>query len=139
MDWRHRAACRDEEPELFFPIGDVGPSRRQIAEAKAICGRCPVREECLGWALGVQSFGIAGGLTEGEINELRVKRGLPRPTVTPPTAPTTRERAAAGRELLRAGAAPAQVAAELEVSLRTAERWAERVRAEDAELVGADR
>ena len=44
MDWRHRAACRDEDPELFFPIGNTGPALLQIEEAKEVCRRCPVIE-----------------------------------------------------------------------------------------------
>ena len=50
MDWRHRAACLDEDPELFFPIGNTGPALLQIDEAKAVCRRCPVVDTCLKWA-----------------------------------------------------------------------------------------
>ena len=41
MDWRGHAACRDEYPELFFPVGTSGPALLQIAEAKTVCRRCP--------------------------------------------------------------------------------------------------
>jgi hypothetical protein len=40
MDWRDRAACRDEDPELHFPVGVSGPALLQIAEAKTVCRRC---------------------------------------------------------------------------------------------------
>ncbi|CAM5651345.1 Transcriptional regulator WhiB [Streptomyces tendae] len=49
MDWRHRAVFREEDPELFFPIGNTGPALLQIEEAKAVCRRCPVMEQCLQW------------------------------------------------------------------------------------------
>jgi WhiB family redox-sensing transcriptional regulator len=66
-DWRDRAACRDEDPELFFPISIGGPSLRQIAQAKQICARCPVRRECLDWALATgQDAGVWGGLAPAE-------------------------------------------------------------------------
>ena len=39
MTWRKRAACLNEDPELFFPIGNTGPAFRQIENAKAVCRR----------------------------------------------------------------------------------------------------
>ncbi|KUL72339.1 MULTISPECIES: WhiB family transcriptional regulator [unclassified Streptomyces] len=67
MSWRERAACRDVDPDLFFPIGTAGLALVQIAEAKAVCARCPVRDQCLRWAVDVgQVEGIWGGTTESE-------------------------------------------------------------------------
>jgi WhiB family transcriptional regulator, redox-sensing transcriptional regulator len=65
--WRSAAACRSADPELFFPISDSGPSLVQAAEAKAICAGCPVRRQCLAFALRTrQVHGIWGGRTERE-------------------------------------------------------------------------
>src|SRR3954467_1371072 len=67
MDWRHNAVCREEDPELFFPIGNTGPALLQIEEAKAVCRRCPVMDQCLQWALeSGQDSGVWGGLSEDE-------------------------------------------------------------------------
>ena len=71
-EWRERAACRNEPPELFFPTAESGLAyRAQVAEAKAVCGRCPVRADCLAEALARIPYGIAGGLTEHERQRLR--------------------------------------------------------------------
>lgn len=70
--WRSAAACRDVDTNLFFPAGDKGPAARQIEAAKAVCRACPVREECLAFAMAFyQEFGIWGGLTEDERRSLR--------------------------------------------------------------------
>ena len=72
MDWRHKAVCRDEDPELFFPIGNTGPALQQIEDAKAVCRRCPVTETCLKWALDTgQDAGVWGGLSEDERRALK--------------------------------------------------------------------
>ncbi len=75
MEWVHRAKCRDEDPELFFPIGTTGPAAAQIDEAKAICMQCQVRVECLDWALATgQDAGVWGGMSEEERRALRRAR-----------------------------------------------------------------
>ena len=75
MDWRHRSACLDEDPELFFPIGNTGPAIVQLEQAKAVCRRCPVTDECLSWALeSGQDAGIWGGMGEDERRALK-RRG----------------------------------------------------------------
>lgn len=67
MDWRLNALCSEEDPELFFPVGNTGPALLQIEEAKTVCRRCPVMEECRQWALETgQDAGVWGGLSEDE-------------------------------------------------------------------------
>ena len=67
MDWRHRAECLTKDPELFFPVGTRGPALAQVEEAKKVCRRCEVREECLRWALEAgQDHGVWGGMSEDE-------------------------------------------------------------------------
>ncbi len=72
MDWRHRALCREEDPELFFPIGTTGPAATQVEQAKVVCRRCSVVEDCLTWALETaQESGVWGGTSEDERRALR--------------------------------------------------------------------
>ena len=49
--WRNSAACRDTDPDLFFPVGQTGPAIDHIASAKAVCFTCDVRVECLEYSL----------------------------------------------------------------------------------------
>jgi WhiB family redox-sensing transcriptional regulator len=75
-DWRELSACRDSDPEIFFPIGTTGPAVELISKAKTICTQCSVREECLQYALeSNQESGVWGGYAEDERRRLR-KRWL---------------------------------------------------------------
>jgi WhiB family redox-sensing transcriptional regulator len=76
MDWRHLAACRGMDPEQWFPT-DEGKGRESVgAQApRAVCAGCPVREQCLAWALRTgQDDGVWGGLTSPERRALRSGR-----------------------------------------------------------------
>jgi len=58
--WAAKAECRGEDPTKFFPGTDDDPS-----VALAICARCPVRQECLDYAMEARErYGIWGGTTE---------------------------------------------------------------------------
>jgi WhiB family transcriptional regulator, redox-sensing transcriptional regulator len=71
-DWRHAAACRDEDPELFYPVGVTGPALLQIEDAKDVCRRCESIDRCLQFALeqGIDQ-GIYGGMSEEERRALK--------------------------------------------------------------------
>ena len=69
---RRPAPCQDNDPELFFPIGNVGPAALQVAQAKAVCRDCSVVEACLRYALDTgQDAGVWGGLSEEERRALK--------------------------------------------------------------------
>ena len=70
--WRRDAICRDTDPDLFFPVGTTGYALVQIDRAKQVCGECPVKVECLDYALDTnQDSGIWGGTSEEERRTLR--------------------------------------------------------------------
>ncbi|MDP8938230.1 MAG: WhiB family transcriptional regulator [Actinomycetota bacterium] len=68
--WRREAACRDMDTDIFFPLTD-----EEAGPAKAVCATCPVRSECLQFALASrQHDGVWGGLTEAERRRLRRRK-----------------------------------------------------------------
>lgn len=68
--WEEQAACRNSPADLWFPeLGDTG------TDAKRVCRRCPVRQECLDAHL-FEKFGVYGGMTEKERRHERRRRSL---------------------------------------------------------------
>ena len=68
-DWQRTGACRDADPDLFFPPDSGRGPRRAAREAaaKAVCRRCPVRRRCAAHALATpEPYGIWGGLAEAD-------------------------------------------------------------------------
>jgi WhiB family redox-sensing transcriptional regulator len=79
FDWLDLGACRDEDPDLFFPIAPAGPSLAQVAAAKVVCARCTVRDACSRFALEThQDHGVWGGMSEEERRAMwRARRDQP--------------------------------------------------------------
>ena len=71
-DWRSMSACRDTDPDLFFPVGTTGLALEQIEAAKAVCRTCEVQSACLEFALATnQESGVWGATSEEERRKLR--------------------------------------------------------------------
>lgn len=66
--WMADAACRGKDTAEFFPESWTPPHIREICEA------CPVREECLDYALRYHEHGIWGGTTAKDRRRIRMER-----------------------------------------------------------------
>lgn len=71
LDWQAKAACEGMNLNSFFPDMDflVEP------EVLIACGRCPVKENCLNWAMEHgEEFGVWGGMTEEQRRKIGNKQ-----------------------------------------------------------------
>lgn len=73
LRWQDHAACTDHpDRSIFFP--ERGET---TAAAKAVCATCPVKAECLDYAVrNHENYGIWGGTSERERRQLRRQRNL---------------------------------------------------------------
>ena len=67
--WRWFAACKGMDPDIFF----AHTGRNGNDHARTICGRCPVRAECLR-DLGKYEGGFVGGMTSTQRKRGRIVR-----------------------------------------------------------------
>lgn len=74
IEWQQHGLCRSVDALVFFPPShfEHKPERElREAQAKAICAVCPVRTECLDWALSVREpHGVWGGFSESERKQI---------------------------------------------------------------------
>ncbi|MFI1386671.1 WhiB family transcriptional regulator [Embleya sp. NPDC020886] len=69
--WKRSGACRDADPDLFFPTSESSDVL-QVKAAQAVCRECPVARLCLIWAMETnQRSGIWGGKTTGQRGGLK--------------------------------------------------------------------
>ena len=72
-----RARCADSglDPDAWFPVSvEPAGARREAAAAIAVCGRCPVRAQCLALSLrhwDIGQHGVWGGLIAPDRAQLR--------------------------------------------------------------------
>ena len=67
-DWRDKAACKDADPELFFPASKSELDQERAKDTIArYCIGCAVIADCLDYAINKgEDSGIWGGQTESQ-------------------------------------------------------------------------
>jgi WhiB family redox-sensing transcriptional regulator len=76
-EWRAASACLTADPDLFFPIAAGTAVAKQVSRALRICDGCPVRQQCLDFAIRTgEKDGIWGGTTPEE--RIRARRARTR-------------------------------------------------------------
>jgi WhiB family redox-sensing transcriptional regulator len=122
-DWRSRGACVTADPEIFYPPPNNSRGRAEvIEEALSWCRRCPVRADCLEWALTTpDAHGVIAGTTPTERRTIRRQRGMAEPravTLDLPWSQSSRNQWASEElatlvEMRRRGEPLARIAGEL--------------------------
>lgn len=70
-EWMERGACVGMDTNKFYPPSETDTRSAYVTEAKAICKPCPVRTECLNWALRYEEQGLWGGTTQTERERMK--------------------------------------------------------------------
>jgi WhiB family redox-sensing transcriptional regulator len=73
--WERKPACATADPRVFFPEdadGNPVEDGPEADTARRICAQCPLRDQCLQWALSVGvPAGIWGGHSTRERDGIR--------------------------------------------------------------------
>lgn len=76
--WDRSAACRETDPDVFFPEGEEDEVLEKTAAARAVCNSCPVAHPCLVDALDRdERYGVWGGLDVPDRDRLKLRRSEP--------------------------------------------------------------
>lgn len=94
-EWRDQAACRGYRTSIFVP-SDGDTPHAVDPTAAALCDGCPVRPDCLDYALNHTVHGYWGGTSERQRRRLRRLHGIvpTHLTIPDPEPPTEEEEAA---------------------------------------------
>jgi WhiB family redox-sensing transcriptional regulator len=70
-DWMQQAHCKETETRVFFIYREDKDQRQRREHAYEICRWCPVKADCLEYAIVNNEIGIWGGTTDQERRRMR--------------------------------------------------------------------